>query len=76
MSDSTVIISESSSIIVSTVTDSIILAVAEQGPPGTSVNPDDYFQTMNKFSELNTPDKKAEARQNLELQYIDCGTFN
>ena len=54
----------------------IIEAVADQGPPGPSVNPADYFQTANNFSELDTEQKKIAARQNLELQYIDCGTFN
>lgn len=53
-----------------------IIISAEQGPPGTSVNPSDYFQTVNNFSELDTEQKKIAARQNLELQYIDCGTFN
>ena len=47
-----------------------------QGPPGDSVSADQFFQRANNFSELNTAQKKAEARTNLELQYIDCGTFN
>lgn len=46
------------------------------GLKGDSVNPDDYFQTINLFSELNDQTKKTQARQNLELQYIDCGEFN
>lgn len=45
------------------------------GPPGSG-NTDDYFQTALRFAELDTPEKKADARTNLELQYIDCGTFN
>jgi hypothetical protein len=46
------------------------------GPPGPNVDPNDYFQTALKFAELDTPQKKIDARTNLELQYIDCGTFN
>lgn len=47
------------------------------GPPGSSgIDPADYFQTALRFSELDTPQKKVDARTNLELQYIDCGTFN
>ena len=46
------------------------------GPAGGNVNPNDYFQTALKFAELDTPQKKVDARTNLELQYIDCGTFN
>lgn len=36
---------------------------------------EDFFQTQNRFSELDTEQKKIEARQNLELQNIDCGEF-
>lgn len=46
-----------------------------QGPPG-SAGDGTYFQVSNRFSELDDSQKKTEARQNLELQYIDCGTFN
>ena len=55
---------------------SVIIAPAEQGPPGTGINVDDFFQVANNFSELDTAEKKVAARENLELQYIDCGTFN
>lgn len=48
----------------------------EKGPAGESANVDNLFQIINNFSELNTAEKKAAARENLELQYIDCGTFN
>jgi hypothetical protein len=65
-----------SNIVVVNETTSVIVAGGEQGPPGPSINPADYFQTANRFSELDTQEKKVEARQNLELQYIDCGTFN
>lgn len=76
MADTTVILETTSTTVVTeTVVPSIIISAA-QGPPGTSVNPSDYFQTVNNFSELDTEQKKIAARQNLELQYIDCGTFN
>jgi hypothetical protein len=65
-----------SNIVVINETTSVIVAGGGQGPPGASINPTDYFQTANRFSELDTQEKKVEARQNLELQYIDCGTFN
>ena len=65
-----------SNIVVVQETTSVIVSSGEQGAPGTSILPSDYFQTANRFSELDTDQKKIEARQNLELQYIDCGTFN
>lgn len=45
-------------------------------PAGLKSNDGDYFNTANLFSELNNSTKKTQARQNLELQYIDCGEFN
>lgn len=45
------------------------------GPPGTSGDAGDAFQIVNRFSELTTSQARTEARQNLELQYIDAGTF-
>lgn len=54
----------------------VLGAAGIRGPKGDPVNPSDYFQTALKFAELDTPQKKADARTNLELQYIDCGTFN
>lgn len=56
-----------------------VLTSSSQGPPGIQGPPGpigDAFQIMNKFSELDTEQKKADARTNLELQNIDCGTFN
>lgn len=76
MADTTVVLeTTTTTVITETVVPSIIVS-AEQGPPGISINPADYFQTVNNFSELDTEQKKITARQNLELQYIDCGTFN
>ena len=46
----------------------------DQGPPGDG-NLDEYFFIPNAFSELDTSQKRATARNNLELQYIDCGVF-
>ena len=45
-------------------------------PAGLKSNDGDYFNTATLFSELNNSTKKTQARQNLELQYIDCGEFN
>lgn len=33
------------------------------------------FLIANRFSELDTQDAKTQARQNLDLQSIDCGVF-
>lgn len=44
--------------------------------PSQGANIEDVFQIALKFSELDTPQKRADARTNLELQDIDCGTFN
>ena len=46
------------------------------GPAGQAPDPSQFFQTALKFAELDTQQKKVDARTNLELQYIDCGTFN
>ena len=46
-----------------------------QGPVGTIDNAGVLTKPM-KLSEFDTPTLKAEARANLELEYIDCGTFN
>ena len=44
-----------------------------QGPPGP---PDaDSLKVYNRLAEFDTPDAKAAARANLELQHIDCGEF-
>lgn len=50
--------------------------VVQALPAGLKSNDGDYFNTTNLFSELNNSTKKTQARQNLELQYIDCGEFN
>ncbi len=43
---------------------------------GAPVDPDDYFQTVLRLSELDTQQKKTEARQNMGVEVIDLGTFN
>ncbi|CAN7657702.1 hypothetical protein LJR232_004970 [Aquipseudomonas alcaligenes] len=55
-----------------------VVATGPQGPAGApgSGQPGDYFQVINRFGELDTEQAKAEARANLDLQYIDGGTFN
>ena len=50
--------------------------VVQALPAGLKSNDGDYFNTANLFSELDNSTKKTQARQNLELQYIDCGEFN
>ena len=55
--------------------------VAMQGPPGPpgtpgSGSPGDYLQTTLRLAEFSTPEARAAARANLELQDIDGGTFN
>ena len=36
----------------------------------------DSLLVANRLAELDTPEAKAAARANLDLQYIDGGTFN
>ncbi len=54
----------------------IVRNVVQALPAGLKSNDGDYFNTANLFSELNNQAKKTQARQNLELQFIDCGEFN
>ena len=35
----------------------------------------DFYQTTNRLSELDTEQKKIDARQNLGVQVFDCGEF-
>ncbi len=63
---------ENNIIEVNPVTRNIVQAL----PAGLKSNDGDYFNIANLFSELNNSTKKTQARQNLELQYIDCGEFN
>lgn len=46
-----------------------------KGDSGEIANAANFFQTANKFAELDTNEKKVQARQNLELQIIECGEF-
>jgi hypothetical protein len=64
---------------------SILVTVVEQpvtvgagqpglvGPPGPM--PTDALRVSQRLSEFDTPEAKAAARINLELQWIDCGEF-
>lgn len=54
----------------------VVRNVVQALPAGLKSNDGDYFNTANLFSELNNQTKKTQARQNLELQFIDCGEFN
>ena len=64
-----------------------MLLFSEQGPPGPpgpqgvpgpvgTIDNAGVLTKPMKLSEFDTPTLKAEARANLELEYIDCGTFN
>lgn len=83
MSDITVTLEQSAITVSNEVVNVVVTPVVETvvqtfpaGLKGDTVNPADYFQTINLFSELDNQTKKTQARQNLELQYIDCGEFN
>ena len=52
-----------------------IISVAEQGPPGPSNDPL-ALHISQRLAEFDTQQSKTEARVNLELEYIDGGTFN
>jgi hypothetical protein len=54
----------------------VVRNVVQALPAGLKSNDGNYFNTANLFSELNNQTKKTQARQNLELQFIDCGEFN
>lgn len=57
----------------------IILEVAEQGPPGppgSGTTDLEALHVTQRLSEFSTPTAKSQARTNLELEDIDCGTFN
>lgn len=54
----------------------VVRNIVQALPAGLKSNDGDYFNTANLFSELDNQTKKTQARQNLELQYIDCGEFN
>lgn len=54
----------------------VVRNVVQALPAGLKSNDGDYFNTANLFSELDNQTKKTQARQNLELQFIDCGEFN
>jgi hypothetical protein len=54
----------------------VVKSIVQAFPAGLKSNDGDYFNTANLFSELDNQTKKTQARQNLELQYIDCGEFN
>jgi hypothetical protein len=54
----------------------VVRNIVQALPAGLKSNDGDYFNTANLFSELDNQTKKTQARQNLELQFIDCGEFN
>lgn len=61
--------------LVEQVTNQEILEAAIQGPPGASWP--EPFALAARFGEIAAdPVAKAQARTNLDLQDIDCGTFN
>lgn len=61
--------------LVEQVTTQEIVETAMQGPPGASWP--EPFALAARFGEIAAdPVAKAQARTNLDLQDIDCGTFN
>lgn len=61
--------------LVEQVTTQEVFEVAMQGPPGASWP--EPFALAARFGEIAAdPTAKAQARANLDLQDIDCGTFN
>lgn len=74
MSDTILVLQPSAPVVIETATTvPVLIEVAgPQGPPG----PSDAFRIPNRLSELDTPQAKIDARTHLELQAIDCGTFN
>ena len=48
--------------------------VSSSGMSGI-IDPNQFFQTGLRFSELDTPQKRIEAQQNLGVAIIDCGEF-
>ena len=56
----------------------VVVTAGTQGPPGApgDGNADDFLQVAMRLSEFSTAQAKTEARTNLELEYIDGGTFN
>lgn len=50
----------------------VLSECGEPGPPGDASG---AFLVMNRLAELDTPQAKVDARENLELQHIDCGEF-
>lgn len=53
----------------------VVITSIEQGPPGPVGDALGAFLVSKQFSELDTMQAKIAARQNLELQQIDCGVF-
>lgn len=56
----------------------VVVLGAQQGPAGRPAGGESgaYLQAGLRLAEFNTPEAKAAARANLELQNIDGGTFN
>lgn len=66
---------EPSRLILSKQSEKVFLTKTVQGPPGVSWP--EPFALAARFSEISSdPTAKAQARANLDLQDIDCGTFN
>jgi hypothetical protein len=57
----------------------VVVTTGTQGPAGRDaeiVGGDAFLQKTLRLSEFDTAQAKTEARSNLELEYIDGGTFN
>jgi hypothetical protein len=54
----------------------VVRAPGPQGPPGAGVvEASDFLHVSARLGEFTTSQARIEARQNLELQYIDGGEF-
>lgn len=54
----------------------LVTLVGVPGPPGSGTYDAAALHVSQRLAEFDTPAAKAAARANLELETIDCGTFN
>lgn len=52
-----------------------LVSVAQPGLPGSKTTDPDVLHISQRLAEFSTPEAKAAARANLELDVIDAGTF-
>lgn len=54
----------------------LVALVGVPGPPGSGTYDAGALHVSQRLAEFNTPEAKAAARANLELETIDGGTFS